>query len=77
MVKLKLPRLPMFSVTTVVDKLGYSLALVACVKKFNADCAYVARELCIKSTEIINTKFELLIYILAYAKLLHPSSANM
>ena len=77
MVKLKLPRLPMFSVTTVVDKLGYSLALIACVKKFNGNCAYVARKFCIKSREIINTKLELLIYILTYAKVLHPSSAGM
>lgn len=77
MVKLKFPRLLMFSVTIVVDKLGYSLVLIAWVKRFNGDCAYVARELYIKSREIINTKFELLIYVLAYAKLLHPSSANM
>jgi len=46
MVKQKLPRLSMFSVT-VVDKLGYSLALIACLKKFIENWAQVARELCI------------------------------
>lgn len=65
--KLKVPRLQMLSVSAVVDKLGYSLALMACVKKFNGNCAYVARELCTKSREIINTKFELFMCLLVYS----------
>lgn len=67
----------MFSVTPVVDKLGYSLSLNADVKKSNGDSAYLAGKLCMKSRDIVNARFELLIYISAYAEMLQPLSANV